>query len=136
MADCQPAGRGEWRLRECDGFRKTRCLVRTVHGGRVSPHSKPGGCSRHLIKRRQSEIRSRGVDRSSTFDGLHSDRNLGAGRMDWLAEDEAMRWIPNNFHRILDLTTVAVFALVPSLFGLAGFSAILSYTLAIVHLAM
>ena len=47
-----------------------------------------------------------------------------------------MRWISVSLHRILDFTTVAIFAVAPSALGLTGFAAALSYVLAIVHLAM
>ena len=39
-------------------------------------------------------------------------------------------------HGVLDYVTVAVFALAPTLLGLDGLAAMLSYVLAVVHLAM
>src|SRR5438552_19121584 len=47
-----------------------------------------------------------------------------------------MRVIGARLHRVLDFVTVAGFALVPSVLGLAGFAATLAYVLAVVHLAL
>ena len=47
-----------------------------------------------------------------------------------------MRRIKAPWHRILDFATVLVFAVCPTLLGLTGFAAALSYLLAAVHLAM
>jgi hypothetical protein len=47
-----------------------------------------------------------------------------------------MRLVPASFHRVLDFVTVLAFAIAPSILGLAGFAAALSYALAMVHLAM
>lgn len=47
-----------------------------------------------------------------------------------------MRLIPPAVHRALDLVTVAVFALAPILLHLSGPPAILSYTLAAVHMLL
>ena len=47
-----------------------------------------------------------------------------------------MRVIPAALHQVLDYITIAAFAVAPSLIGLAGFAAALSYALAAIHLAM
>ena len=47
-----------------------------------------------------------------------------------------MRRIEAPWHRIVDFTTVLVFALCPTLLGLTGLPAAVSYLLAAVHLAM
>lgn len=47
-----------------------------------------------------------------------------------------MRVLAPRVHRMLDFATVAAFALAPSLLGLAGIAATLSYGLAVVHLAL
>lgn len=39
-------------------------------------------------------------------------------------------------HRLLDITTVVIFALAPLLFGLTGAAAVLAYALAVVHLTL
>jgi hypothetical protein len=47
-----------------------------------------------------------------------------------------MKIISSEVHAALDYLTVAIFALAPTLIGLTGTSAIISYVLAIVHLSM
>jgi len=47
-----------------------------------------------------------------------------------------MRLITAGLHRVLDFVTVAGFAVAPSVLGLAGFAATLSYVLAAVHLTL
>jgi hypothetical protein len=47
-----------------------------------------------------------------------------------------MRLIPAAAHRILDFVTVVAFALAPTVLGLPGPAAALSYALAVVHLSM
>jgi len=47
-----------------------------------------------------------------------------------------MKIISSEVHVALDYLTVAIFALAPTLIGLSGTSAIISYVLAIVHLSM
>lgn len=47
-----------------------------------------------------------------------------------------MSIITHKQHLILDLVSVAVFALAPTVLGLDGASAAISYLLAVVHLAM
>jgi len=47
-----------------------------------------------------------------------------------------MRVITAGLHRVLDFVTVAGFAVAPSVLGLAGFAATLSYVLAAVHLTL
>lgn len=47
-----------------------------------------------------------------------------------------MRPIRPALHRILDFVTVAGFALAPTVFGFTGLPAMLSYALAVVHLAL
>jgi hypothetical protein len=47
-----------------------------------------------------------------------------------------MRLIPAVAHRVLDFVTVVAFALAPSVLGLPGPAAALSYVLALVHLTM
>ena len=44
--------------------------------------------------------------------------------------------IAPTLHRILDFTTVAVFAVAPTLLHLTGVAALLSYVLALVHLTL
>lgn len=44
--------------------------------------------------------------------------------------------IPSAMHRALDFVTVAIFALAPTLFGMTGRSAMLTYALAVVHLLL
>jgi hypothetical protein len=47
-----------------------------------------------------------------------------------------MKIISDSTHGILDYVTVVLFALAPSLFGLAGTAALISYALAVIHLTM
>lgn len=47
-----------------------------------------------------------------------------------------MKIISGEAHAALDYLTVAIFALAPTVIGLTGISAILSYVLAAVHLSM
>lgn len=47
-----------------------------------------------------------------------------------------MKILNPSAHGVLDLVTVAVFALAPSVIGLEGGAATLSYVLAVVHLVM
>jgi hypothetical protein len=47
-----------------------------------------------------------------------------------------MKVISDTTHGILDYLTVAIFALVPSVLGLTGFAALVSYALAAIHLVM
>ena len=47
-----------------------------------------------------------------------------------------MRIISGQVHAALDYVTVVIFALAPSVVGLSGAAAIISYALAVVHLAM
>jgi hypothetical protein len=47
-----------------------------------------------------------------------------------------MKVISDTAHGILDYLTVAIFALAPSILGLSGFAALVSYALAAIHLAM
>jgi hypothetical protein len=47
-----------------------------------------------------------------------------------------MKIICNKSHGVLDYVTVAAFALIPTVFGLVGVPAYLSYALAVVHLLM
>ena len=47
-----------------------------------------------------------------------------------------MKVISDTTHGILDYLTVAIFALAPSVLGLTGFAALVSYALAAIHLVM
>ena len=47
-----------------------------------------------------------------------------------------MKIISDTTHGILDYLTVAIFVLAPSILGLTGFAAFVSYALAAIHLAM
>jgi hypothetical protein len=47
-----------------------------------------------------------------------------------------MKIISDTTHGILDYVTVALFALAPSVLGLTGTAALISYALAIIHLTM
>jgi hypothetical protein len=47
-----------------------------------------------------------------------------------------MKVISDTAHGILDYLTVAIFALAPSILGLTGFAALVSYALAAIHLIM
>ena len=47
-----------------------------------------------------------------------------------------MKIISDPIHGILDYLTVAIFALAPSLLGFDGVGALISYGLAVIHLAM
>jgi hypothetical protein len=47
-----------------------------------------------------------------------------------------MKIISDTTHGILDYVTVVLFALAPSLFGLTGTAALISYALAVIHLVM
>jgi len=47
-----------------------------------------------------------------------------------------LKVISDTTHGILDYLTVAIFALAPSILGLTGFAALVSYALAVIHLAM
>src|SRR5277367_268114 len=51
-------------------------------------------------------------------------------------EGENMKVISDTAHGILDYLTVAIFALAPSILGLTGFAALVSYALAAIHLVM
>lgn len=47
-----------------------------------------------------------------------------------------MKVVSDTSHGILDYVTVALFALAPTVFGLTGTAALISYALAGIHLAM
>ena len=47
-----------------------------------------------------------------------------------------MKIISDQMHGALDYLTVVIFALAPSLIGLTGIAAVVSYALAIIHLSM
>ncbi len=47
-----------------------------------------------------------------------------------------MKIISDELHAALDYLTVVIFALAPAVIGLSGLAAIISYLLAVVHLAM
>jgi len=47
-----------------------------------------------------------------------------------------LKVISDTTHGILDYLTVAIFAQAPSILGLTGFAALVSYALAVIHLAM
>jgi hypothetical protein len=47
-----------------------------------------------------------------------------------------MKVISDTTHGLLDYLTVAIFALAPSILGLSGFAALVSYALAAIHLLM
>ena len=47
-----------------------------------------------------------------------------------------MKVISDTAHGILDYLTVAIFAMAPSILGLTGFAALVSYALAAIHLVM
>jgi hypothetical protein len=47
-----------------------------------------------------------------------------------------MKVISDTAHGLLDYFTVAIFALAPSILGLSGFAALVSYALAAIHLVM
>jgi hypothetical protein len=47
-----------------------------------------------------------------------------------------MKVVSDRTHGILDYLTVAIFALAPSVLGLTGFAALVSYALAAIHLVM
>src|ERR1700692_2013503 len=51
-------------------------------------------------------------------------------------EGENMKVISDTAHGILDYLTVAIFALAPSILGLTGVAALVSYALAAIHLTM
>jgi len=50
--------------------------------------------------------------------------------------NDEMRIISAEIHAALDYVTVVIFALAPTVIGLSGLAAIVSYVLAVVHLAM
>jgi hypothetical protein len=47
-----------------------------------------------------------------------------------------MKVTSDTAHGVLDYLTVAIFALAPSILGLTGFAALVSYALAAIHLVM
>jgi hypothetical protein len=47
-----------------------------------------------------------------------------------------MKVISDETHALLDYLTVVIFALAPTMIGFSGLAAIVSYVLAVVHLAM
>jgi hypothetical protein len=47
-----------------------------------------------------------------------------------------MKVISDTTHGLVDYLTVAIFALAPSILGLSGFAALVSYALAAIHLLM
>jgi hypothetical protein len=47
-----------------------------------------------------------------------------------------MKVISDTAHGLLDYLTVAIFAMAPSILGLSGFGALVSYALAAIHLVM
>ena len=47
-----------------------------------------------------------------------------------------MKVISDTVHGVLDYLTAAIFALAPSILGLTGFAALVSYALAAIHLVM
>jgi hypothetical protein len=47
-----------------------------------------------------------------------------------------MKMISDEIHALLDYVTVVIFALAPTVIGFSGLAAIVSYVLAVVHLAM
>jgi hypothetical protein len=47
-----------------------------------------------------------------------------------------MKIISNEVHAVLDYVTVVIFAFAPTVIGLSGVAAIISYVLAVVHLSM
>jgi hypothetical protein len=47
-----------------------------------------------------------------------------------------MKILSNKIHGVLDYVTVIAFALIPTIFGLSGMPAYLSYALAVVHFLM
>jgi len=47
-----------------------------------------------------------------------------------------MKVISDTVHGVLDYLTAAIFALAPSILGLTGFAAFVSYALAAIHLVM
>jgi hypothetical protein len=51
-------------------------------------------------------------------------------------EERNVKIISDKVHGALDYLTVAIFALAPTVLGLTGFSALVSYALAAVHLAL
>jgi hypothetical protein len=51
-------------------------------------------------------------------------------------QEKNLKVISDTTHGILDYLTVAIFALAPSILGLTGFAALVSYALAAIHLAM
>src|SRR5579864_8892655 len=57
-------------------------------------------------------------------------------RAETLYRGERMRVIGAGLHRMLDFVTVVGFALAPTVLGLVGFAATLSYLLAAVHLVL
>jgi hypothetical protein len=59
---------------------------------------------------------------------LHSNSSSKGG--------ENMKVFSDTAHGIVDYLTVAIFALAPSILGLTGFAALVSYALAAIHLVM
>jgi hypothetical protein len=51
-------------------------------------------------------------------------------------EEKNVNTISDKVHGALDYLTVVIFALAPTVLGLTGFSALASYSLAAIHLAM
>src|SRR5467141_775203 len=51
-------------------------------------------------------------------------------------QEKNLKVISDTTHGILDYLTVAIFAQAPSILGLTGFAALVSYALAVIHLAM
>jgi hypothetical protein len=49
---------------------------------------------------------------------------------------EKLKFLSDKVHGILDYGVVIIFALAPSLLGIAGISALLCYALAVIHLMM
>jgi hypothetical protein len=65
----------------------------------------------------------------------HSAHNL-PGKTVSQRQEKNLKVISDTTHGILDYLTVAIFALAPSILGLTGFAALVSYALAAIHLAM
>jgi hypothetical protein len=65
----------------------------------------------------------------------HRAHNL-SGKTVYQRQEKNLKVISDTTHGILDYLTVAIFALAPSILGLTGFAALVSYALAAIHLAM
>lgn len=102
----------------------------------LGPGQEPAKSNRDFLRRRNGSC---GPGEATLVAlGATQSRLVNCLRPDLVSpyQEDFMKVVSDTSHGILDYVTVALFALAPTVFGLTGTAALISYALAGIHLAM